>query len=257
MQRHIIPPSRLFNACLGLLALFATASRAQEWTWPEKPANLQVLDKTWPGSRLSPVMRGFTRALGVRCTYCHVGEEGKPLTTYDFASDMNPNKNRAREMLRMLGSINEHLKKIEPSGEKRVNMWCHTCHEGRPRPMTLEEELGEKYRAKGIEASVAHYSELKKKFYGRGGYDFGERSLNTFGYELLEKDTAAAIRIFILNTQEYPQSPNAWDSLAEAYMKAGDIPHAKQYYEKSLELNPESETAKEMLKKIKEGETMR
>ena len=33
------------------------------------------------------VMPGFTRALGVRCSYCHVGEEGESLSTYDFASD--------------------------------------------------------------------------------------------------------------------------------------------------------------------------
>ncbi len=54
-------------------------------------------------------MKGFTRALGVRCSHCHVG--GNPLSTYDFASDENPNKGRAREMLRMLNSINEHLQK--------------------------------------------------------------------------------------------------------------------------------------------------
>src|SRR5215472_7288004 len=130
------------------------------WTWPEKPKNLQVLPKDWPGSRLRPVMIGFTRALGVRCSYCHKGEEGKPLSTYDFASDDNPNKNRAREMLRMLNEIGEHLNKIQPSGDKRVNMWCHTCHRGRPRPMTLAEELAEQYRKKNVKAAVDYYDEL-------------------------------------------------------------------------------------------------
>src|SRR3954471_10923860 len=132
--------------CISLFvcAVFAVTTRAEQdrWSWPEKPQNLKVLPPTWTGARLQPVMFGFTRALGVRCSYCHVGEEGKPLTTYDFVSDANPNKDRAREMLRMLGDVNEHLKKLEPSGDKRVNMWCHTCHRGRPRPMTLEEELG-------------------------------------------------------------------------------------------------------------------
>ena len=108
-------------------------------------------------------MTGFTRALGVRCSHCHVGEEGEPLNTYDFASDDNPNKERAREMLRMLGSINDHLKNIEPSGVQPVNMWCHTCHRGRPRPMTLAEELAEKYRSDGLESSVAHYAKLKEQ----------------------------------------------------------------------------------------------
>ena len=241
---------------VGLVAVvFTVTSRAQQdrWSWPEKPKNLQVLPSDWPGSRLSPVMRGFTRALGVRCSYCHVGEEGKSLTTYDFASDQNPNKDRAREMLRMLGSVNDHLRKIEPSGDKRVNMWCHTCHRGRPRPMTLEEELGEQYRIKGVDAAISHYHDLKTNYAQKGAYDFSERSLNIFGYELLEKkDTASAIRVFSMNTRLFPKSANVWDSLAEGYMKAGDIKRAKQYYQRSLKIDPKNESAREHLKEIKE-----
>jgi tetratricopeptide (TPR) repeat protein len=197
-------------------------------------------------------MTGFTRALGVRCSYCHLGEEGKPLSTFDFASDQNPNKNRAREMLRMLGSINDHLKKIEPSGDKRVNMWCHTCHRGRPRPMTLEEEIAETYRLKGLDSSLSHYQDLKKNYYGKGAYNFSEEALNSFGYELLGKnDTAGAIRAFKLNAQEFPKSANVWDSLAEAYLKSGDRKTAKHYYEKSLKLDPENKNAREMLAKLR------
>ncbi len=248
---------RLQQLCvIALLAVIVgPSSQSQDqWAWPEKPKNLQVLNKDWPGSRLSPIMKGFTRSLGVRCTHCHVGEEGKPLTTYDFASDANPNKDRAREMLRMLGSVNDHLKKIKSSGDKPVNMWCHTCHRGRPRPLTLGEELGEEYRAKGIDATLEHYADLKLRYYSRGAYDFGERSLNDLGFELLGKgDAAAAIKIFKLNTDEFPKSANTWDSLAEGYMKAGDTKLAKQYYEKVLEMDPKSENAKEMLKKLKEG----
>jgi tetratricopeptide (TPR) repeat protein len=199
-------------------------------------------------------MRGFTRALGVRCSYCHRGEEGQPLGTYDFASDENPNKNRAREMLRLLGSVNDHLKNIEPSGDKRVNMWCHTCHRGRPKPMTLEEELGERYRMKGVDAALTHYEDLKKKFLEKGAYDFSERSLNTFGYELLEKkDTAGAIRVFTLNAQVFPKSANVWDSLAEAHLKAANMKTAKRYYEKSLKLDPKNESSRESLKQIKKA----
>ncbi len=239
---------------LSLTALLTLPARAQDqWTWPEKPKNLQVLPKDWPGTRLRPVMVGFTRALGVRCSYCHKGEEGKPLSTYDFASDENLNKNRAREMYRMLGDINDHLKKIEPSGDKRVNMWCHTCHHGRPRPMTLDEELGEQYRTKGLKAALDDYADLKKKFYGRAAYDFGEGSLNVFGYELLEKkEFAGAIQVFKLNAETFPESGNVWDSLAESYMKSGDLKKAQETYEKALVLDPANENAKEMLKKIKE-----
>lgn len=230
-----------------------TIGAQDTWTWPEKPKNLQVLPKDWPGSRLRPVMGGFTRALGVRCSYCHKGEEDKPLSTYDFASDANPNKNRAREMLRMLNEIEDHLKKIEPSGDKRVNMWCHTCHHGRPRPMTLDEELNEQYRKKGLQAALDDYADLKKKYYGRAAFDFGEGSLNVFGYTLLESnDTSGAIQVFKLNAETFPDSANVWDSLAEGYLKAGDVKKAQENCEKALNLDPANQTARDELKKIKD-----
>jgi tetratricopeptide (TPR) repeat protein len=251
MKRRILPGvlTMLSVAAIGILP-----ARAQEkWSWPEKPKDLQVLPKDWPGSRLEPVMKGFTRALGVRCSYCHKGEEGKPLSTYDFASNENPNKDRAREMLRMLGDINDHLKKIQPSGDQRVNMWCHTCHHGVPRPMTLEEELGEKYRTKGLQATIDDYAALRKKFYGRNAYDFGEGSLNNFGYTVLDKnDAAGAIQIFKLNAEQFPQSGNVWDSLGDGYMKAGDLKNARENYEKALALDPMDKNAKEVLRKLDE-----
>lgn len=68
---------------IGLTIIsFSFPVQAQQWSWPEKPENLQVFSKDWPGSRLRAPMRGFTRALGVRCSYCHVGEEGQPLSAY-------------------------------------------------------------------------------------------------------------------------------------------------------------------------------
>ena len=241
--------------CIIFLTILSSplACGQQGWSWPEKPSNLQVLPKDWPGTRLQPVMIGFTRALGVRCSYCHKGEEGKPLSTYDFPSDENPNKNRAREMLRMLGSIDDHLKKIQPSGDQRVNMWCHTCHRGRPKPMTLEEELAEQYRTKGVEATLDYYADLKQKYYGRGPYDFGEDALNHFGYEVLKKDAAGAIQVFRLNAEQFPQSGNVWDSLAEAYMKSGNLKKAEEYYQKALARDASDQNAKDMLEKIRES----
>jgi len=244
--------SRNRTALLALAFLASATLYAQEqWTWPEKPKNLQVLPKDFTGQRLRPVMTGFTRALGVRCSYCHIGEEGKPLSSYDFASDQNPNKERAREMLRMLGSINEHLKKITPSSEPRVNMWCHTCHQGRPRPATLEEELSWSYRKGGIDAATARYRELRGRYYGKAAYDFSERSLNTFGHDLLEKgDHTAAITVFAINAAEFPLSGNVWDSLAETYLAAGKKELAEIYYRKSLEIDPQNENALTQLRKL-------
>ena len=224
-----------------------------EWSWPEKPQNIQVLSKELTGRRLGAPMKGFTQALGVHCSYCHVGEEGKGFSTYDFASDANPNKDRAREMLRMLRSINGHLSKIEPSGDKRVNMWCFTCHRGLARPIALSAQITETYRADGLEASLNQYSELKEKYYGTGAYQFNESVLNNLGYAALSENPEGALKAWKLNSKEYPKSGNVWDSLAEGYMKTGDNKKAKKYYRKSLKLSPENQNAKDMLKKLEKS----
>jgi tetratricopeptide (TPR) repeat protein len=122
--------------------------------------------------------------------------------------------------------------------------------------MTLAEELGEQYRKKGLKPALDHYADLKQKFYGRGAYDFGEPSLNNFGYELLgQNDYAGAIQVFQLNARQFPRSGNVWDSLAEAYMKAGDLKKAEKNYRKALARDPKDENAVEMLKKIKESQS--
>lgn len=241
----------------ALLVFWTCALQAQgaRWDWPEKAKNLKVLPPDTPPDRLRATMRGFAGGLGVRCTYCHVGEEGKPLSTFDFASDKNPNKDRAREMMRMLGSIDGHLKKIEPSSPDRVAVRCQTCHQGRPRPTTLEDELLAAYRKDGKKAIAIRYAELRDKFYGRGGLDFGEASLTNLGYTLLTSedpaDSEAAIAVLQMNTEQFPKSGNAWDSLAEAFAKAGQTEIAEIYYRKSIEVDPRNEHALEALRDLR------
>lgn len=235
-------------------ALMAGPAAGQDFEWPERGENLQQLPADFPGQRIRAVMSGFVRTLGVGCSYCHVGEAGQPLATYDFASDDNPMKRTAREMLAMLGSISGHLNQIEPSGE-RVNMWCHTCHRGRPRPQILSEAVLEVYRDGGIEAAVAEYRRLRDEFYGKGAYDFSESALNSMGYSVLRDGEATdAIEIFRLNAEFYPNSANTWDSLAEGYMTAGENELARIYYRKSLELDPTNENALEKLAELGSGD---
>ena len=236
-----------------VLLLLNLPLHAQRWSWPEKPENIKVLSEETTGGRLAGVMAGFTQGLGVRCTYCHVGESGKGFSTYDFVSDEKPNKDRARVMIRMVEDIKGYLQKIEPSGANRVELSCNTCHRGLSRPISLSAQLDETFRTDGIDASIAQYSELKEKYYGTGSYQFKESLLNNFGYAILSENPENALKVFKLNTKEYPKSGNTWDSLAETYMGKGDMKNAKKYYKKSWKFNPDSQHARDMLKKIKEG----
>ena len=78
------------------------------WTWPERSQNLRVLPDTTSAATLRRTMQGFTRALGVRCSECHVGS-GRDFRTWDFASDAKPHKEVARGMMRMTTDLNTRL----------------------------------------------------------------------------------------------------------------------------------------------------
>ena len=81
---------------------------------------------------------------------------------------------------------------------------------------------------------------------------FDEFSMNAIGYYLLNlQKIKEAIEVFKLNVYQFPNSSNAYDSLAEAFMKNGDTGEAIRNYQRSLDLNPDNENAREMLDKLK------
>ena len=104
----------------------------------------------------------------------------------------------------------------------------------------------------GDEGAIALYNEMKTGDYKIYKLDVGERQLNSLGYRLLGNNKLKkAIEIFKFVVSEYPESANAYDSLGEAYMKAGEKELAIKNYEKSLELNPKNENAKKMLEDLR------
>lgn len=61
-------------------------------------------------------MRNVTIGLGVRCQFCHIGEEGQPLAQFDFASDQKRTKVIARQMMRMMQEVNRRLDSLPQRG---------------------------------------------------------------------------------------------------------------------------------------------
>jgi dienelactone hydrolase len=66
---------------------------------------------------------------------------------------------------------------------------------------------------------------------------FPEDAVNFLGYEHIQSgDTKGAVEIMKLNVTAYPNSPNAYDSLSDAYLADGQKDLALQNVKKALEL---------------------
>jgi Flp pilus assembly protein TadD len=59
--------------------------------------------------------------------------------------------------------------------------------------------------------------------------------------------------MFKANLELFPNSWNAYDSLAEACLKAGDRQKASELYSKSVELNPNNKNGKDALDKLRQS----
>lgn len=101
---------------LGALCAQPPQEAPQPGRAAPEPKNLKILKP----EEVMPAMRSYTAGLGVRCEFCHV--QG------DRASDANPHKVTAREMIAMTRQINTHF------GEAKERVTCYTCHRGEQQP---------------------------------------------------------------------------------------------------------------------------
>lgn len=107
-----------------------------------------------------------------------------------------------------------------------------------------------KAKTTGIKQAISDYKSLSKTK-DSSNYYFSERECNSLGYYLLRNNRIDdALQLFKLNTEQFPASGNAFDSMGEAYLKAGDKQNALSSYKKSFELDPGNSNAADMVKKL-------
>jgi hypothetical protein len=110
--------ARMRKWLILILPLFALSVHAQPLQ------NIQIL-KGLSRPEIQRVMNEMRAGLGVHCHFCHGADD-----THG-ASDVKPQKAKAREMIRMVMDLNaRHF------GGKPV-VTCFTCHNGHPRPATI------------------------------------------------------------------------------------------------------------------------
>lgn len=89
--------------------------------------------------------------------------------------------------------------------------------------------------SKGIKFAETHFQEISKRL----GYSIQvpEDIINNFGYEAIDNGKfQEAIALFKRNTEQNPNSANAFDGLADGFEKAGLWPEAIASSEKAVEL---------------------
>jgi hypothetical protein len=243
---------RVAMAC-GLLLLSFTPLGAQapgKWP-PDSLLNLKVFPKSTPVMDLVGTMRNFAGGLGVRCQFCHVGEEGKPLGTFDFASDEKRTKKVAREMIRMVQEINRRLDTLPERKQDGLQVSCITCHRGVSRPVPLFTIMVDAATAAGADSAVRAYRALRQEYHGRDAYDFGESSLNIAAFRLGRAGKfEEAFALLRLNEELFPGSSGMYVFRGNVSLMRGDTVAAAGAYREAIRRDSTNSEARGRLRNI-------
>jgi hypothetical protein len=187
----------------------------------------------------------------VRCTHCHVGEEGQPLSTFDFAKDEKRTKLVARQMMRMVQEINRRLDTLPGRTNPGLEVTCATCHRGVARPVPLTNLLVDAATAAGADSAQRAYRALRQRYYGRDAYDFGEPTLNGVALRLGRAgrydDAYAMLR---LEEEFFPSSAAASLTRGNVALQRGDTAAAATAFREALKRDSTSNEARARLRDI-------
>jgi hypothetical protein len=242
---------RRLIASVGIIVLPAMAAQGQAKFPPDSLVNVHVIPRTTPVINVIGTMRNFTSYLGVRCQYCHVGEEGQPLTQFNFVSDDKRAKVVARQMMLMVQEINRRLDSLPAGIDTKVQVTCNTCHRGTARPVPLSTLIADVATASGADSAVRAYHGIRERYYGRDAYDFGEGSLNTAAFRLGgTKKFDEAFALLKLNEELYPNSSGMYVFRGNIDLMKADTTAAEAAFREAVRRDPTNQEAKGRLQAI-------
>ena len=241
--------ARLGFVCL----LFGGALGAQppgHWP-PDSLVNVQVIARSTPVIQVVGMMRNFAGYLGVRCQFCHVGEEGLPLERFDFAKDEKRTKLVARQMMRMVDEINRRLDTIPGRAIPGLQVTCGTCHRGVSRPIPLATLIADATLQAGADSAIRAYRALRARYFGSDAYDFGEFSLNAAAFRVGRgghpDDALALLR---LNEEQFPASSGMYVFRGNINLMRGDTVAAAAAFREAIRRDTSNAEARGRLRAI-------
>ena len=175
---------------------------------PDKFTNLKVLDQKIEKTQLMETMKGMSIGLGVRCVFCHEGDDNGSFDSIDFASDAKQTKKTAREMLKMTAAINNtYLANMASAHDNPVQVRCVTCHRGQSRPLLIQDVLDQALAAGGVDSAKTAYLGLKDRYYGSDTYDFSEQTLLLYASDLTHSNQPHAFEEIAVLALEMVMAP--------------------------------------------------
>lgn len=237
-------------AALALLSGVATAQAPGKFP-PDSLVNTKVIAKSTPVIQVVGTMRNFAGDLGVRCQFCHVGEEGMPLERFDFATDQKRTKLVAREMMKMVLEINRRLDSLPSRPQPVVQATCATCHHGVSRPAPLSQVLVDVATSAGADSAGRVYRALRTRYFGRDAYDFGESSLNIAAFRLGRANKFdEAFALLKLNEEQFPNSSPMYVFRGNINLMKGDTSSAALAFREAVRRDSTNGEARGRLRAI-------
>ncbi len=219
---------------------------------PDSLINTKVIPHKTPVIDVIGQMRNFAGDLGVRCQFCHVGQEGQPLDQFDFASDQKRTKLVARQMMLMVQEINRRVDTLPRGSFAALQVTCNSCHRGVSRPAPLSTVITEIATLSGKDSAVRAYKALRTKYYGRAAYDFGEGSLNTAAFRLGRANKFdEALGVLALNEELFPSSSGLSVFRGNIHLMRGDTTAAADAFREAVRRDTTNAEAKGRLQTIK------
>jgi hypothetical protein len=218
---------------------------------PDSLVNTKVIPRSTAVTQVIGMMRNITSDLGVRCQFCHVGEEGLPLEQFDFISDEKRNKQVARQMMRMVEEINRRVDTLPGLASSPVAVTCATCHRGVTRPVPLVDLLAEAAIRPGADSAVRAYRALRERYYGRDAYDFGARTLAIAAFRVARAQKFdEAFVLLRLNDEHFPPSAANLILRGNINLMKGDTLAAAAAFREAIRLDPGNGEARGRLRAI-------
>lgn len=116
---------------------------------------------------------------------------------------------------------------------------------------SLTDELSELYVSGGPGAMVDAYHRYRADEATAALLD--EAEVSGWGYATLPVLPEAAIRIFQLNAESYPNSWRVFEALGDGYAAIGQRAEAIAAFQRSLEINPDNTSVIDKIRQLREG----